>query len=116
MSAARPGRRLVVTICPRERGRVCLPIARRGPIRRLDARAILRALDALTTARGLSDCVRLQEGCAGGCHRPGPNISVTIYPAQRPGERPNHIALAWKTYVYTLPTLDTLSRILDDNL
>jgi hypothetical protein len=60
--------------------------------------------------------VRLREGCAGGCYRRGPNVSVTIYPVARPGERPDEIAVGWKTYVYTLATLSCLTQVIEENL
>jgi hypothetical protein len=84
--------------------------------RRLDAAGILRHLARLVQERGLAARVRLQVGCAGGCGGPGPNVSVTIYPATHPGHREDHVAIAWKTYIYSLPTLPSLSTILDDNL
>lgn len=108
--------RLVVTVCPREPGVVRLPVKPGAQARRLDASAILRHLARLVDERGLAAHVRLQEGCAGGCSGTGPNVSVTIYPASRPGHRPDHVAVGWKTYVYSLPTLPSLSTILDDNL
>ena len=108
--------RLVVTVCPRERGVVRLPVRPGGPTRRLDARAILRQLARLVDERGLATQVRLQEGCAGGCTGTGPNVSVTIFPASRPNHRPDHVAIRWKTYVYSLPTIASLATILDDNL
>jgi hypothetical protein len=95
---------------------VRLPVKPGTPPRRLDALAILRHLARLVEERGLATRVRLQVGCAGGCGGPGPNVSVTIYPASRPGHREDHVATAWKTYVYSLPTLDSLATILDDNL
>jgi hypothetical protein len=109
-------RRLLITVCPREPGVVVLPLTRGGRAVRLDAPAILRRLDALVAARGLQDMVRVQEGCAGGCMRPGPNVGVTIYPAPRPGARPDSVAIGWRTYVYSLGSLDCLATIIDDNL
>jgi hypothetical protein len=116
MPGRKPGRRLVITVCPREPGTVRLPITPTGPARRLDAVTITRELATLVTARNLDTLVRVQQGCAGGCGAPGPNISVTVYPAPRPGEREDHIAIAWRTYVYSLSTLPSLATILDDNL
>lgn len=114
-SALRPVR-LVVTVCPREPGVVRLPVKPGGRTRRLDAASILHHLARLVEERGLATRVRLHVGCAGGCGGPGPNVSVTIYPASRPNHREDHVAIAWKTYVYSLPTLTSLSTILDDNL
>jgi hypothetical protein len=108
--------RLVVTVCPRESGVVRLPVRPGGQPRRLDALAILRHLTRLVDERGLGDRVQLQEACAGGCTGAGPNVSVTIYPASRPGQRPDHVAIGWKTYVYSLSTLGSLATVLDDNL
>jgi hypothetical protein len=109
-------RRLVVTVCPREPGVVVLPVERGGRATRLDAVAILDRLRALAAARGLGERVRFLEGCAGGCSSAGPNVSVEIFPVTPPGERPDHVAIGWKTYVYSLPTLDCLPTILDENL
>jgi hypothetical protein len=95
---------------------VALPIVRRQPARRLDARAIVRALRDLVTARGLDERVQVREGCAGGCGRNGPNIDVTIYPIPQPGEKPSHVAVGWKTYVYSLASLDCLATVIEDNL
>ena len=112
----RSERRLVVTVCPREPGVVVLPVGRGGRAARLDAVAILDRLSALAAARKLGDRVRFREGCAGGCSSAGPNVSVDIFPVTPPGERPDHVAIGWKTYVYSLPTLDCLATILDENL
>ena len=109
-------RRLVVTVCPREPGIVVLPVERGGRATRLDATAVLESLQALVETRRLEDCVRLREGCAGGCTQDGPNVSVEIFPPVRAGERPDHVAIGWKTYVYSLPTLGCLATILEENL
>jgi hypothetical protein len=109
-------RRLVITVCPRERGVVVLPIARGGHAVRLNAEAILRRFSELVTERGLGERVRLRAGCAGGCAGPGPNVSVEIFPARRPGEREDHVAVDWKTYVYSLGSLDFLASVIDENL
>jgi len=93
-----------------------LPLRRGERPRRLDAPAIARHLKTLTSQRGLTDFVEICEACAGGCGLPGPNVSVTIHPATRPGERPDHVAVGWKTYVTSLRALDSLSRVIDDNL
>jgi hypothetical protein len=111
-----PRRRIVVTVCPQEPGLVVLPVTRGGPRRRLGARAIARHLAELAAARGLSDVVEIRNACAGGCWLKGPNVSVAIYPATPPGERPDHVAIAWKTYVASLAELDALETILDENL
>jgi hypothetical protein len=109
-------RRLVITVCPREPGVVVLPVERGRRARRLDAAAIVRDLQGLIARRKLADYVRLREGCAGGCYGSGPNLSVTIYPPARPGERPDEIAIGWKTYVYTLATLTCLAQVIEENL
>jgi hypothetical protein len=114
--ADRVARRLVITVCYREPGLVVLPVERGERAHRLDARAVAHQLVALAERRGVSDRVRVREGCAGGCNGPGPNVSVAIYPLPAPGERSDEIAVAWKTYVYTLPTLECLSRVIDENL
>ena len=109
-------KRLVITVCPRECGEVLLPVERRRRARRLDARAILTELAALVARRGLGQRVELREACAGGCGGPGPNVDVTIHPATPPGQRPDHVAIGWKTYVYSLPALDCLATVIDENL
>jgi hypothetical protein len=95
---------------------VVLPVERHNAPSRLDARAILRRLRALVDARGLGTRVHVREACAGGCTGPGPNVGVTIYPSPAPGERADQVAIGWKTYVYSLATLDCLARVIDDNL
>jgi len=109
-------RRLVITVCAREPGQVTLPLERGDRPRRLDARGVRDALAALIARHGLDTHVELREGCAGGCGGAGPNVDVTIYPAVPPGERPDHVAVGWKSYVYTLASLDCLATIIDENL
>lgn len=109
-------RRLVITVCPRERGVVVIPVRRGGRAARLDAKAVLRHLSELVAERGLGERVRLREGCAGGCSGTGPNVSVEMFPLTRPGEREDHVAVDWKTYVYSLGTLDCLAAVIEDNL
>jgi len=109
-------RRLVITVCPREPGVVVLPVDRGGRRRRLDAAAVTQALRDLVAARLLHGRVGLREGCAGGCGRAGPNVDVRIHPALRPGEKPDHVAIGWKTYVYSLASLDCVATIIDENL
>jgi hypothetical protein len=109
-------RRLVVTVCPREPGVVTLPIAHEGRAVKLNAAAIAHELRQLVAERGLAERVRVREGCAGGCSGPGPNVSVEILPLTRPGEREDHVAIGWKTYVYSLGSLDCLAAVIDDNL
>lgn len=113
---AAPRRRIVVTVCPLEPGLVSLPVTRGGPRRRMGARAAARHLSALAAERGLTDFVQIRSGCAGGCWVKGPNVSVAIYPATAPGERPDHVAIAWKTYVASLADLDALETVLEENL
>jgi hypothetical protein len=93
-----------------------LPVTRGGRARRMNATAVAGALRALIAERELHDLVGLQEGCAGGCARTGPNVSVTIYSLPRPGEAVDHVAIGWKTYVYSLASLDCLARVIEENL
>ena len=109
-------RRLVITVCPRERGVVVLPITRGGRAVRLDAESILRRLSELVAEGGLGERVRLRVGCAGGCSGSGPNVSVEMFPLAQPGEREDHVAVDWKTYVYSLGSLDCLATVIDENL
>jgi hypothetical protein len=108
--------RLVVTVCPREPGVVVLPVHPSGPARRLDAAAITRSLRDLVTERRLDGYVSVCVGCAGGCARAGPNVGVTMYSVPRPDEKLDHVAIGWKTYVYSLASLDCLATIIDENL
>ena len=109
-------RRLVITVCPRESGTVLLAVDLGRPPELLDARAIARRLRELVEARRLGERVAVVEGCAGGCGRSGPNVGVTFHAVPVPGERPDHVALGWKTYVYSLARLDCLAAVVDDNL
>ncbi|MGH7325867.1 MAG: hypothetical protein ACREJ9_14665 [Candidatus Rokuibacteriota bacterium] len=109
-------RRLVITVCPREAGSVALSVMAGGRAVRLDAEAILLQLAALVAERRLGHLVSVREGCAGACAGRGPNVSVAIYPAPRPGAASSQVAIGWKTYVYSLATLPCLARIIDDNL
>ena len=108
-----PRRRLVITVRPRERGTVVLPLKRGGRRLRLDAPALARHLAVLASERGVAELVDIREACAGGCALTGPNVTVTIYPMPAPGERPDHVAIGWKTYVASLAHLDALTTILD---
>lgn len=116
MSKNLPRRQLVITVCSREPGTVLLPVRRGMRPRRMDARTLARQLEALVATGRLERWVRVREGCAGGCWSPGPNVGVTIYPASGAEDRADHVAIGWRTYVYSLATLDCLSRIIDDNL
>ncbi len=109
-------RRLVITVCPNEPGVVTLPLERGGRARRLDARAVARHLEALAATRGVGERVTVRSACAGGCTSAGPNVGVTIYPDGRPGETSDHVAIGWRTYVYSLRELDCLARVITDNL
>jgi hypothetical protein len=109
-------RRLVISVCQREAGTVVLPIERRGRARRLDAPAVARHLEALIARRGLTDTVRVSDACAGGCGMRGPNVTVTIYPAARSGEKPDHVSIGWKSYVASLDSISCLARVIDENL
>jgi hypothetical protein len=112
----RPKRRLVVTVCPREPGAVSLPVECGARAVRLDAAAVARELAALVARRRLGARVRVREGCAGGCGSAGPNVDVRIYAAAREGERPDDVAVGWKTYVYSLATLPGLAAVIDESL
>jgi hypothetical protein len=118
MSRANPAprRRLIITVCPKEPGTVALPVKPGAPRRRLDAAAILRELQALVAGRNLDAMVRVREGCAGGCHGRGPNVSLTLHALPAHGERPDHIAIGWRTYVGSLADVPSLQAILDENL
>jgi len=109
-------RRLVITVCPREPGVVVLPIERGGRAQRLDAAGVLTALERIVARRGLGARVEFRQSCAGGCGADGPNVDVTIYPATAENARPDHVAIAWKTYVYSLATLDCLATVIEENL
>jgi hypothetical protein len=105
-------RRLVVTVCPREPGTVALAVHRGGRRRRLDAALVAQCLRDLVRARRLDGIVSIREGCAGGCSRSGPNVDVRIHSAAEA----DHVALGWKTYVYSLAGLDCVATIIDENL
>jgi hypothetical protein len=109
-------RRIVITVCPREQGVVVLPITRGGRAVRLNAEAVLQHFAELVAERGLGERVRLREGCAGGCSGTGPNVSVEIFPLGLPGEREDHVAVDWKTYVYSIGSLDCLAAVIEENL
>ncbi|MGH7353041.1 MAG: hypothetical protein ACRELS_00480 [Candidatus Rokuibacteriota bacterium] len=109
-------RRLVISICPREPGRVVLAVERGGRARRLNAVGVARELTALVERRGLAERVTIREACAGGCGGPGPNVSLTIHPVPAPGERGDGVAIGWRSYVAALASLDCLARVIDENL
>ena len=90
-AAARPRRRLIITVCLKESGTVVLPVEPGAARKRLDASAILRELQNLVARRQLDAVVLVREGCAGGCHRRGPNVSLTLHALPAPGERPDNI-------------------------
>lgn len=110
------GRRIVITVCPRERGVVTLRIERGGRRVRLDAAAIAQALATAAGRRRLRDRVRVESGCAGGCSGPGPNVSVSFHALPRPGEPPDNVALGRRSYVGSLATLACLGQMIDENL
>jgi hypothetical protein len=103
-------------VCSNELGTVVLAVERGGRRRRLDARAILRELRALIARRQLGAIVHVREGCAGGCQGRGPNVSLTVHPLTPPGEKPDSIAIGWRTYVGSLAEAAALQAIIDDNL
>lgn len=110
---ASPRRRLVITVCPQEPGTVVLAIERGQPRRRLSARGIIHELQALVERRRLADVVRVREGCAGGCHGRGPNVSLTVHALPLPGQRPDNVAIGWHTYVGSIGALDCLATIVE---
>jgi hypothetical protein len=91
-------------------------VERRKRAVRMNAGAVLAHLESLVERRGLGETVRVREGCAGGCSGAGPNVGVTIYPVPPPGERADSVAVGWRTYVYSLASLDCLARVIEDNL
>ncbi|MBI4587266.1 MAG: (2Fe-2S) ferredoxin domain-containing protein [Candidatus Rokubacteria bacterium] len=109
-------RLLEITVCPREPGKVILPVERGGRPQRMDAHAIARHLERLIRRRGLAGRVWVREGCAGGCSRRGPNVNVDVFLKARPGEEQDHVAVDGRSYVYSLRSLPWLARIIDDNL
>lgn len=109
-------RRLVISVCPREPGVVRLPARRGGRPETMHASGVARRLEALVAERRLAEVVRLESACAGGCASPGPNVTVTIYPARRPGEKPDHVAVGRRTYVDALASLDCLATVIEENL
>jgi hypothetical protein len=60
--------------------------------------------------------VQVREGCAGGCHGPGPNVSVTLHALPPPGRPPDNISIGWRTYVGSIGALDCLAAIVDEAL
>lgn len=109
-------RLLEITVCPREPGTVLLPVERRGRRERMDARAITRHLERLIFRRRLAGRVWIRQDCAGGCGREGPNVNVDVFLKAPPGEEQDHIAVAGRSYVYSLPALGWLGQIIDENL
>ncbi|HEX2437450.1 MAG TPA: hypothetical protein VHT71_04000 [Methylomirabilota bacterium] len=109
-------RRLVITVCSRETGVVVLPVEAGERASRLDARAVAQRLRAIAEHHGVADRVLVRDACAGGCSGRGPNVSVAIYPIPAPGERGDQVAVSWRTYVYTLPTLACLAQVIEENL
>ena len=107
---------LVITVCPREQGGVRLPVEHGDRPRRLDAEGLAAQLEALITTRGLAGRVSVRRACAGGCSLSGPNVSLALYPDPRPGEKPDHVAIGWRTYVGVLDAVDCVAAILDDNV
>jgi hypothetical protein len=109
-------RLLEITVCFREQGSVVLAVERGGRRRRMDARALAAHLERLIARRGLAGTVWISEGCAGGCSRNGPNVNVDIFLKAPPGEEQDRIAVARRSYVYSLPALRWLGQIIDENL
>lgn len=110
-------RRLVITVCPREPGTVLLPLEPGGRRHRFDAPAILAALQALVSARGLEERVTLAGRAArAGATAAAPTSLVDIHVEAAPGRRQDHVAVGWKTYVYSIGRLDCLATIVDESL
>ena len=109
-------RRLVITVCPREPGRVVLPVERGGRAVRMNAADVAHQLQRVIDNRGLTDRVTLREGCAGGCASDGPNVSVAICAMPGPGERPDNVAIGWRTYVGSIAILPCLATVIEENL
>lgn len=109
-------RRLVITVCPRERGTVRLPLERGGSRVRMNAAAIARHLASLVECRGIGRLVTIRQACAGGCSGPGPNVSLTLHPLRAPGEPEDEVAVGWKSYVASLAALPCLADVIDENL
>lgn len=105
-----------ITVCPRERGTVRLPVEKGGRRRRMDAGALARQLDGLIAARGLAGQVWVSEGCAGGCWLRGPNVNVNCFVKAPSGEAQDHVAIRGKSYVYSLARLLHLGQLIDENL
>ena len=109
-------RLLEITVCLREPGKVILPVERGNRPAPMNARAIVNRLERLIAGRRLTGVVWVREGCAGGCARAGPNVNVDVFARARPGEAQDHIAIAGKSYVYSLRSLRWLGQIIDENL
>lgn len=58
----------------------------------------------------------VHEGCAGGCHNTGPNVSLTLHALPPPGRRPDNVAIGWHSYVGSIDTLDCLAAIVEAHL
>jgi hypothetical protein len=95
---------------------VALAVNHGGRKRRLDAAAVAQSLRDMVAARQLDGLVSVCDGCAGGCSRTGPNVDVRIHSVAPPGANPDHVAIGWKTYVYSLASLDCVATIIDENL
>ena len=109
-------RLLEITVCPRERGYVVLPLEGRGRPERMDARAIRKCLERLIRRRNLTGTVWLREDCAGGCDRAGPNVNVDVFLKAPPGVEQDHVAVETRSYVYSLASLRCLAQVIDANL
>ena len=64
----------------------------------------------------LDAVVRVREGCAGGCHGRGPNVSLTLHALPRPASAPTTSPSAGARTSARWPTLPSLQAILDENL
>ena len=82
----------------------------------MHAADVVHQLQRIIDNRGLTDRVTIREGCAGGCASDGPNVSVAIYAMPGPGERPDNVAIGWRTYVGSLAILPCLATVIEETL
>ena len=99
-------RRLVITVCPRELGVVTLPVARGGRAVKLSAAAILRHLAELVTERGSPSACGCARAAPAAARDPVPTYRSRSFRSRAPASAMDHVAVAWKTYVYSLASLE----------
>ena len=66
-----------------------------------------------TATRGPGPAQNLSDAAKGSAPISEP-ASVPVNSA--PGQRADEVAIGWKTYVYSLATLDCLARVIEENL